>query len=362
MILLLETRAKEVEQQIQSLEESGLSRVQEIQDQVQKELSELKKSLCDLDTLSLTKDHNTFIQLHTALASHAQGPVPVRGHTEGPVPARGHTEGPVPARGHTEGPVPARGHTEGPVPARGHTEGPVPGRGHTEARSPFEAVTRAVSELRERLQLTVEEGRSSISLALSPVQLLRTEPKTRDEFLQYSTDFTLDINTAHSLLSLSDGNRRATVTRKQQKYPDHQDRFSVCRQVLSRESVKSRCYWEEEWSSERTVVIAVSYRDIQRKGAYGECGLGFNNKSWALFCDKTNPYFMFNSVQSQVSGPVGSRVGVFLDHSAGVLSFYDVFANMRLIHREEAAFSQPLHAGLGVYSSFGDSAHFPKLK
>ncbi|CAL9707553.1 unnamed protein product [Knipowitschia caucasica] len=174
MILLLETRAKEVEQQIQSEEERGLSRVQEIQDQVKQELRELKKSLCDLDTLSLTKDHNSFLQLHTALASHSQGPVPVRGHSE--------------------------------------------------ARSPFEEVTRAVSELRERLQLTVEEGRSNISLALSPVQFLTTEPKTREEFLQYSTDFTLDRNTVFTELSLSDGNRRVTLMRKQQKYPDNQDR------------------------------------------------------------------------------------------------------------------------------------------
>ncbi|CAL9707515.1 unnamed protein product [Knipowitschia caucasica] len=312
MILLLETRAQEVEQQIQSEEERGLSRVREIQDQVKQELRELKKSLCDLDTLSLTKDHNSFLQLHTALASHSQGPVPVRGHSE--------------------------------------------------ARSPFEEVTRAVSELRERLQLTVEEGRSNISLALSPVQFLTTEPKTREEFLQYSTHFTLDTNTVSTQLSLSDGNRRVTRMREEQKYPDHQDRFSELCQVLSRESVRGRCYWEVEWSSVGYVGIAVSYRDIQRKGRSIECGFGNNDKSWALICHKTSPSFMFNSVESKVSGPVGSRVGVFLDHSAGVLSFYNVSENMRLIHREQTTFSQSLHAGVWINWDYGDTVHFPKLK
>ncbi|CAL9701140.1 unnamed protein product [Knipowitschia caucasica] len=321
IILLLETRAKEVEQQIQSELERGLSRVREIQDRVKQELSELQQRLCDLDTLSLTKDHNSFIQLHTALT---------------------------------------RGLTEGPDPVRGLTEGPVPARGLTETRSPFEEVSRAVSELRERLQLTVEEGRSNISLALSPVHLLTTEPQTRDQFLQYSTDFTLDTNTVSTCLSLSDGNRRVTLMSEEQEYPDHQDRFSWW-QVLSRESVSGRCYWEVEWSTERGVFIAVSYRDIQRKGS-DQCGFGLNDKSWALVCHKTSPSFWFNSVESKVSGPVGSRVGVFLDHSAGVLSFYDVSENMRLIHREETTFSQPLLAGVRFYYRHGDTVHFPKLK
>ncbi|CAL9686109.1 unnamed protein product [Knipowitschia caucasica] len=372
IILLLETRAKEVEQQIQSELERGLSRVREIQDRVKQELSELQQRLCDLDTLSLTKDHNSFIQLHTALT---------------------------------------RGLTEGPVPVRGLTEGPVPVRGLTETRSPFEEVSRAVSELRERLQLTVEEGHSNISLALSPVQTLTTEPRTRDgfslrpepqthaansqekpkkkksnkrprgneapiykpvlssvsgprtrdQFLQYSTDFTLDPNTAHTRLSLSDGNRRVTFMSEPQEYPDHQDRFRGRWQVLSRERVSGRCYWEVEWSSESFVVIAVSYRDIQRKDS-DECRFGNNDKSWVLVCDETSPSFRFNSVRTQVSGPVGSRVGVFLDHSAGVLSFYDVsLTNMRLIHREETTFSQPLHAGLWLYCDPGSTAHFPEL-
>ncbi|CAL9702241.1 unnamed protein product [Knipowitschia caucasica] len=310
MILLLETRAKEVEQQIQSEEERGLSRVREIQDQVKQELRELKKILCDLDTLSLTKDHNSFLQLHTALASHSQGPVPVRVHIE--------------------------------------------------ARSPFEERTRAVSELRERLQLTVEEGRTNICRAQSRDPLLTTEAKTREELLQYSTDFTLDTNTAHRSLALSDGNRRATRMSKQQKYLDHQDRFSGP-QVLSRERVTGRCYWEVEWSSESSVIIAVSYKDIQRKGASGQCRFGNNNRSWALYCGETKSSFVFNSVWSRLSGPVGCRIGVFLDHSAGLLSLYDVSANMRLMHKVETTFSQPLHVGFGFYNN-GDSALFSKLK
>ncbi|CAL9698785.1 unnamed protein product [Knipowitschia caucasica] len=359
MTLLLETRAKEVEQQIQSEEETQLIRVREIQDRVKQELSELQQRLRDLDTLSLTKDHNSFIQLSSTLATDTQGPVPARGHTQGPVPARGHTQGPVPARGHTQGPVPARGHTQGPVPARGHTE----------TRNPFEEVTKAVSKLKKKVQLTVEEGRSSIGLALSRVQVLLTGPRSRDQFLYYSTDFTLDPNTAHPNLSLSHGNRKVTFMREFQDIPYDEDqdtpRFSSCCQVLTRESVTGRCYWELEWSG-KYVSIAVSSKDIQRKGDKEESAFGDNDKSWALFCHKTSPSFFCDSVQTQASGPVGSRVGVYLDHSAGVLSFHDVFENMRLIHREITSFSQPLHAGLKFncfyFSNPGDTVFIPKLK
>ncbi|XP_072301429.1 E3 ubiquitin/ISG15 ligase TRIM25-like [Eucyclogobius newberryi] len=302
MVLLLEKRGSEVEQQILSQEQTQLSPVQELQDQLQQDVTELKRSISELDTLSLTPDHNQFLQLYASLSTDTQSTEPARIQT-----------------------------------------GP---------RSHFEDVTRAVSALRDKLQLT-----------LSPVQVLLSpaEPSSREDFLQYYTEITLDPNTAHTELSLSDGNRRATLMREDQSYPDHSDRFSYWRQVLSRESLRGRCYWEVEWSG-WYVSIAVSYRDIQRKGISDECRFGHNDKSWALDCHKTRPSFRFNSVQSQVSGPVSSRIGVYLDHSAGVLAFYSVSENtMSLIHRVQTNFTHSLYAGVWIYYT-GDTAHFLKLK
>ncbi|XP_072301462.1 E3 ubiquitin/ISG15 ligase TRIM25-like [Eucyclogobius newberryi] len=221
MVLLLEKRGSEVEQQILSQEQTQLSPVQELQDQLQQDVTELKRSISELDTLSLTPDHNQFLQLYASLSTDTQSTEPARIQT-----------------------------------------GP---------RSYFEDVTRAVSALRDKLQLTL----SPLQVLLSPV-----EPSSREDFLQYYTEITLDLNTAQTRLSLSDGNRRATVMREDQSYPDHSDRFSDMCQVLSRESLRGRCYWEVEWSG-TWVYIAVSYRDIQRKGNSNECIFGFNDKSWA---------------------------------------------------------------------------------
>ncbi|XP_033842937.1 E3 ubiquitin/ISG15 ligase TRIM25-like [Periophthalmus magnuspinnatus] len=302
MALLLDKRRSEVEQQIRSQEDTQLSRVQELQDQLQQDVRGLKRSLSELDTLDLTQDHNQFIQRYASLSPHTQS-----------------------------------------------TE---PATIHTGDRGYFEEVTRAVSKLRDRLQLT-----------LSPVQVLLppAELSSREDFLYYSTEITLDTNTVYKYLSLSDGNRRVTYMFEDQSYTDHPDRFSHLYQVLSRESLTGRCYWEVEWSGEWRVYIAVSYREIQRKGNSDECGFGDNDKSWALRCHKTSPLFLFNKVVSQVSGPVGSRIGVYLDHSAGVLAFYSVSeSTMSLLHRVQTRFTRPLYTG--VWIGPGSTAHFPKLK
>ena len=60
-------------------------------------------------------------------------------------------------------------------------------------------------------------------------------------------ELTLDPNTAHRVLSLSEDNRKVTRVREQQLYPDHPERFGSWPQVLSRESLTGRCYWEVEW-------------------------------------------------------------------------------------------------------------------
>ncbi|XP_010787655.1 E3 ubiquitin/ISG15 ligase TRIM25-like [Notothenia coriiceps] len=51
-------------------------------------------------------------------------------------------------------------------------------------------------------------------------------------------------------------------------------------------------------------------------------------------------------------------VGVYLDHRAGVLSFYSVSETMTLLHRVQTTFTQPLHAGLYLNGCYGDTAEF----
>ncbi|XP_062271164.1 tripartite motif-containing protein 16-like [Scomber scombrus] len=312
LIRLLQKRSSDVKQQIRSQQETEVSGVKELQEKLQQEITELKRKDAELKQLSHTEDHNQFLhnypsvsQLSEATDSSSINISPLRY---------------------------------------------------------FEDVTAAVSELRDKLQDILRDKWTNISLRLTEVGVLLSEPEpeTRAEFLKYSLEITLDPDTAHTRLLLSEGNRKAKYTSQQQSYSSHTDRFIDHLQVLSRESLTGRCYWEVEWSRTRFtgVNVAVAYKNISRAG--DESRFGFNDKSWCLRC-YTNCYeFYFNSIKTPVSVPVSSRVGVYLDHRAGILSFYRVSETMTLLHRVQTTFTQPLYAGLGVY--YGSTVELCKVK
>ncbi|XP_073805096.1 tripartite motif-containing protein 16-like [Danio rerio] len=167
---------------------------------------------------------------------------------------------------------------------------------------------------------------------------------------KYVCFLTLDPNTAHTHLILSEENREVKRVREKQPYPDHPDRFDGYTQVLCRESVCGRCYWEIDWSGDG-VFILVSYKSIRRKGGV-ECWLGGNAQSWSLRCDSSSSSFIHNNTLTDL--PVkrlSRRLGVFVDHSAGTLIFYNIYRDtMSLIHSVQTTFTEPLCAGLGLYS------------
>lgn len=148
--------------------------------------------------------------------------------------------------------------------------------------------------------------------------------------------------------------------REEQAYSSHPDRFVRWRQVLSEESLTGQCYWEVEWETKR-VTVAVAYKNISREGDITECAFGLSNMLWALECNSTRYKFIQNCVKTRISGSRASRVGVYLDHSAGILSFYAVTETMTLLHRVQTAFTQPLHA-VWFAAYLGAFAEFCELK
>ena len=318
MIQLMKKRSSDVKQQIRSQQQTEVRRVRELQKRLEQEITELKRRDHELKQLSDTEDHNQFLHNYPSLS-------PLSESTHSPSfrirPLR-----------------------------------------H------FEDVAAAVSQVRGRLQDILRGTETEILQIVSQVDVLLPQPETRADFLRYSQEITLDPNTANRLLLLSEGNRKVTCMSKDQSYSNHPDRFTDWDQVLSRESLTGRCYWEVKVRGGASV--AVTYKDISRAGGSGECGFGFNDKSWSLHCYRNSYNFYYNSIETPVSGRGSSRVGVYLDHSAGVLSFYSVSDTMTLLHRVsdtmtllhrvQTTFTQPLYAGVGVDP--GATAELCKLK
>ncbi|XP_066532313.1 NACHT, LRR and PYD domains-containing protein 3-like [Hoplias malabaricus] len=169
---------------------------------------------------------------------------------------------------------------------------------------------------------------------------------------KYSCALTLDPNTAHTALSLSEGNRKVEWVKETQSYPDHLERFDRCWQVLSVESLTGRRYWEVEWSG-RKVDISVSYRGIRRKGDRSECVFGSNKFSWSLECFEDNYSVRHNKQRTVIPAPSHSnRVGVYLDWGSGTLSFYTISPHtytLTHLHTFTSTFTEPLYAGFRVY-------------
>ncbi|XP_043110023.1 NACHT, LRR and PYD domains-containing protein 3-like isoform X2 [Puntigrus tetrazona] len=169
---------------------------------------------------------------------------------------------------------------------------------------------------------------------------------------KYTCDLTLDPNTAHTKLELSDENRKITHEFERQQYPDHPDRFDGVPQVLSVQSLTGRCYWEAEWSGDNAD-ISVSYKGINRKGVKEDSMFGWNEKSWSLDCSDNRFSVWHNNKSTNIPSVSSSsnRVGVYLDWSAGSLSFYSVSDTHTLthLHTFNTTFTEPLYAGFTVY-------------
>ncbi|KAM3859525.1 tripartite motif-containing protein 16-like [Diretmus argenteus] len=302
LIRSIKRRSSEVKQQIRSQQKAEVHQVTKHQKKMEQKIDELRRKVTEVKQLSHTEDNIHFLQNYPSLSCLSES-------TDLPTDVR---------------------------PLRY-----------------FEDVTVAVSEVRDKVESILKEEGTKISLTVTEdVLLSRPEPKTRAEFLHYSGHITLDPNTAQTELLLSEGNRKATLVGTDQFYPSHPDRFTEWRQVLSRESLTGRCYLEVERTGD--VEIAVLYKNISRTGTINECLFGLNDKSWSLYCINNTYQYNHNYISTTTPGPQSSRVGVYLDHKAGILSFYSISGTtMTLLHRVQTSFTQTLYAGFLLYWSDG---------
>ncbi|XP_061566755.1 NLR family CARD domain-containing protein 3-like [Cololabis saira] len=225
------------------------------------------------------------------------------------------------------------------------------------------ALTSNPSHLRE-LDLSYNHPGESAAKLLSRVEdprwrldTLRVEPAGQrwltPGLRKYSCQLTVDTNTVNNKIKLSDDNRKMTRVGEVQSYPDHPDRFDFYPQLLCREVLTGRCYWEVQWSGH--VYVSVSYRRISRKGDSDDCRFGGNDHSSRLYCCPGGRYRVYHnnretSITSSSPCPDSGRAAVYVDVPAGTLSFYEVVSD-RLIHLHtfNTSFTGPLCAGFGFW-------------
>uniref|UniRef100_A0A8C2GU04 Uncharacterized protein n=1 Tax=Cyprinus carpio TaxID=7962 RepID=A0A8C2GU04_CYPCA len=206
----------------------------------------------------------------------------------------------------------------------------------------------SISAFREVLEEVCQQQTATISREVSDIHVVEPpKPESPNDFLQYFRQLHLDPNTVQKKLKLSEGNRKVSSSNVVQQYPDHPERFDVYYNVLCTEGLYGRCYWEVEccgndWS------VAVSYKEISRKGQSNDCRLGFNNKSWRLTHCFQDFYVRHDDKQVNIIPFHSSRIGVYLDHRAGTLCFYSVSDTMTLLYTFQTKFTEPLYPAFGI--------------
>ncbi|XP_062391346.1 NACHT, LRR and PYD domains-containing protein 3-like [Sardina pilchardus] len=218
------------------------------------------------------------------------------------------------------------------------------------------ALTSNTSQIKE-LDLSYNHpGESGLILLSTQVETLKAEYCSRirlkEGVQKYISYLTLDPNTAHKKVSISECKRKAAFVEVEQPYPKHPERFRFASQVLCGEAVSGQCYWEAEWSG-FGAHIAVAYKSIQRKSVRTANNMGKDSKSWTLACcsDSYSTWHNNKSTKITVLRRPSRRVGVYLNWQAGILSFYSVSPDsFTLLHTFYTTFTEPLYPGFKLMS------------
>jgi tripartite motif-containing protein 39 len=142
---------------------------------------------------------------------------------------------------------------------------------------------------------------------------------------QYEVDVTLDPDTAHPCLILSEDGKQVHDGGVRKKLPDNPKKFRLGRCVHTRQSFSGRFYFEVQVKDKTGWGLGVARESI-------------NRKDWIILTPKTgywtlyfnNDGLVFND-DPAVRLPLRAelqKVGVFVDYDEGLVSFYDVEARV----------------------------------
>uniref|UniRef100_A0A668APG0 Uncharacterized protein n=1 Tax=Myripristis murdjan TaxID=586833 RepID=A0A668APG0_9TELE len=192
------------------------------------------------------------------------------------------------------------------------------------------SVRRAVAQLEETLSKEMKK-------------LLEAELKTVQQF---EVDVTLDPDTAHPHLILSDDGKQVNHGDVKKNLPDNPERFSRCTCVLGKQSFSSgRIYYEVQVRGKTKWDLGVARESINRKGNITSSP---KNGYWTIWLRNQNEY---KAAHKANAGPgvrlslksQPQKVGVFVDYEEGLVSFYDVDAAALIYSYSSCSFTEKLH-------------------
>ncbi|XP_051985749.1 zinc-binding protein A33-like [Xyrauchen texanus] len=159
---------------------------------------------------------------------------------------------------------------------------------------------------------------------------------------QYAVDVTLDPDTAHPNLILSNHGKQVRHENIKLNLPDNPERFDDCLSVLGKEGFSSgRFYYEVHVTGKTKWNLGVARESINRKG---EITMSPENGYWVLCLREEGDYWAVGNPSVFVSLRVKpQKVGVFVDYEEGLVSFYDVESKCHIYLFTGQSFSNKLY-------------------
>ncbi|XP_032903577.1 E3 ubiquitin-protein ligase TRIM39-like [Amblyraja radiata] len=193
--------------------------------------------------------------------------------------------------------------------------------------------------------LSVVDEAMQIEKFLWPVSFNTTVKDVSDDFKQVS--ITLDIETAHARLEVSEDRKRVRLTRSRRNLTDNKKRFSSSPCVLGLEGFTSgRHYWEVEVAGSRGWSLGVAAESVDRKE---QATLTPETGVWRIKL-AADDFEVFTSPPSRFPAhPLPGRVGVYLNYESGTISFYNTETKSHLHTFTENKFTEKLYPFFGPW-------------
>nr|XP_038035143.1 E3 ubiquitin-protein ligase TRIM39-like isoform X4 [Anas platyrhynchos] len=190
--------------------------------------------------------------------------------------------------------------------------------------------TRALESTQQKAEkilsekVAVLQNQLEVSQNVYREELILLENKLEFFIIQiYKVDISLDADTAHPRLEVSEDGKSVKDAGMIRKVPMREKRIDSHLFVLAKEGYTSgRFYWEVNVGKRRNWILGVAQESVTRKGTVA---LSPNNGFWVIGLVDGQEYWAYMDPWTHlaVTGTL-QKIGIFLDISTKQLSFYNV--------------------------------------
>ncbi|KAF5898713.1 E3 ubiquitin-protein ligase TRIM39-like, partial [Clarias magur] len=186
------------------------------------------------------------------------------------------------------------------------------------------------TRIRTEIRINIEVNVAFLRMTLSKFQqtlnekLEETVSRELKRNKQYAVDVSLDPDTAHPNIILSDDGKHVTYADTKQNLSGMQKRFTNYPMILGKHGFSSgRFYYEVQVSGKTMWDLGVVRESVKNKGRFK--AFKPHNGYWTLILRKGNEYNARDeSLIPLFLSKKPQKIGVFVDYEEGLVSFYDV--------------------------------------